>query len=530
MLFPTPQPVGFEPFTPGATELDLATNPETTPSVLSRMANACAGNETLAEALALNPNTPLPDLFRLWCERPFVALENPITTFETLCTGKVLHQFLPREVQHRLYVALRSSPRAAELEEHLPVEARLRWLTGPEPDIGWFFRSPGGGSVRAPKNPAEAERIRSEDAFALRFFELLGQDPASEVRKEMSTRLPFHSLQAYLQEPDLEIRLELAKRVTTNHGGRGNEEHRVLEIMRDTLSRDPEVEVRCCVAAGDAIQSSVFERLAQDPAFPVLHALAGGSFTAQIMRCETAWLRLAETHTDLARLVALNDSCSARVRLKLIKHTDAQVRKNAWSKMEFRNLETRRQLVRMAESFLPTPSLHPELEAIAANPLIPAHLAAKIARIGGAWARVIAANPRLPETERRRLLGGPCASTARIAASHATENETLWTALRHPAEAVRAVLVRKQGLHAVRIRFQLAKDPSFKVRWEMLKHLVNPRNEDPLDRKFARFQLRLLLDSATRTEKDLFLKNKPLRRLLAEWRTESDMNPSAPSK
>jgi hypothetical protein len=42
----------------------------------------------------------------------------------------------------------------------------------------------------------EAERIRSEDAFGLRFFELLGQDPASEVRKEMVTRLPFHSLQA----------------------------------------------------------------------------------------------------------------------------------------------------------------------------------------------------------------------------------------------------------------------------------------------------------------------------------------------
>jgi hypothetical protein len=184
----------------------------------------------------------------------------------------------------------------------------------------------------------------------------------------------------------------------------------------------------------------------------------------------------------------------------------------------------------MAESFLPNPSLHPELEAIAANPLIPAHLAAKIARIGGPWARVVASNPQLPEAERRRLLGGPCASTACVAASHATGNETLWTALRHPSESVRTVLVRKQGMHAVRIRFQLAKDPSFRVRSELLKHLVNPKNEDPLDRKFARFQLRLLLDSATQTEKDLFLKNKPLRRLLAEWRTESVTNPSAPTK
>ncbi len=530
MLFPTPQPVPFEPCTLGATDLDLATNPETTPSVLSRMANACAGNETLAEALARNPNTPLPDLFRLWCERPFVALENPITTFQTLCSGKVLHQFLPREVQHRLYVALRSSHRAAELEEHLPVEARLRWLTGPEPDIGWFFRDPGGGSVRAPKNPAEAERIRFEDAFALRFFELLGQDPASEVRKEMVTRLPFHSLQAYLQEPDLEIRLKLAIRVTTNHGGRGDEEHRVLEIMRDALSRDPEVKVRCCVAAGDAIQSSVFERLAQDPAFPVLLALAEGSFTGQIMKCEAAWLRLAETHTDLARLVALNHSCPLSVRLKLLDHSDAQVRKNAWSRMEFRNIKHRRRFVCIAESFLSNPSLHPELEVISANPLIPSSLAAKLAKTGGALAKIVAANPQLSETERRRFLGGPCASTARIAVLHATQNETLWTALRHPAESVRTALVRKQGMHAVRIRFQLAKDPSFKVRRELLEHLVNPENEDPLDRKFARFQLRLLLDSATQTEKDLFLKNKQLRRLLAQWRTESASNPSAPTK
>jgi hypothetical protein len=218
------------------------------------------------------------------------------------------------------------------------------------------------------------------------------------------------------------------------------------------------------------------------------------------------------------------------VRLKLIEHSDAHVRKNAWSKMEFRNLQLRRQLVRMAESFLGNPAIHPELEAIAANPSIPPCLAAKVARLGGLCARIVAANPKLPETERRRFLGGPCASTAHVAVLHATGNETLWTALRHPSESVRTVLVRKQGMHAVRIRFQLAKDPSFRVRSELLKHLVNPKNEDPLDRKFARFQLRLLLDSATQTEKDLFLKNKPLRRLLAEWRTESATNPSAPTK
>jgi hypothetical protein len=142
MLFPTPQPVAFESSEPCATDFDLATNSETTPSVLSRMANACAENETLAETLARNPNPPLPDLFRLWCKWPFVALENPITIFQTLCSGKVLHQCLPREVQHRLYVALRPSHRAAELEEHLSVKALVRWLTGTEPDIGWFFTLP----------------------------------------------------------------------------------------------------------------------------------------------------------------------------------------------------------------------------------------------------------------------------------------------------------------------------------------------------------------------------------------------------
>jgi hypothetical protein len=519
------KPSGF-----GATDLDLATNPETAPVVLSRMARDCAGNETLAGALARNPNTPLPDLFRLWCGHPFAALENPITTFQTLCTGRLLHQFLAREVQHRLYVALRSSHRAAELEEHLPVEARLRWLTGPEPDIGWFFRAPGGGGVRSPKDADEAERIRSEDAFALRFFELLGQDPASAVRKEMVTRLPEHSLQAYLNEPLVEIRLELATRVTYNHGGRGEEEHRVLEIMRDALSRDHEEVVRCRVAAGAAIQNPVFERLAHDRSFPVLLALAGGTFTRQTTRCGAAWQILAETHAELARLVALNNSCAAKVRLKLIEHGDAHVRKNAWSKMDFHNLPFRRQLVRMAESFLANPSSHPELETIAANPFIPACLAAKLARVEGPWTRIVAANPKLPETERRRLVGGSCVSTARVAASHATGNETLWAALRHPAESVRTVLVRKQGMHAVRIRFQLAKDPSFSVRRELIKHLVDPKNGDPLDRRFGRQQLRLLLDSATPTEKDLFLKNKPLRRLLAQWRLEATTTPPIPCK
>jgi hypothetical protein len=198
--------------------------------------------------------------------------------------------------------------------------------------------------------------------------------------------------------------------------------------------------------------------------------------------------------------------------------------------MEFRNLQLRRRLVRMAESFLRNPSSHPELETIAANPSIPACLAAMLAKIEGPLARIVTANPKLAETERRRLLGGSCVSTARVAASHATENETLWTALRHPAESVRTVLVRKKGMHAVRIRFQLAKDSSLTVRRELIKHLVDPKNEDPLDRKFGRQQLRLLLDSATPTEKDLFLKNKPLRRLLAQWRLEATTTHPTPCK
>jgi hypothetical protein len=515
---------------PASTALDIANNPETSPEVLSRMVGKCADDDLLADALALNPNTPLPDLFRLWSDRPLAAVENPILTFQTLSTGKVLHQILPRHVQHKLYVALRSTGRAVELEDQLPVEARLKWIAGPEPDIGWFYRCPGGGIPKVPKDPDDAERIRKEDAFALQFFELLAHDPSAAVRKDMVTKLPTRSLLAYSGEPLADIRMELARRVSSDHGGRGAEEQRVLEILRDALSRDAEVQIRCCIAAGGPIENPIFERLAQDTSLLVRIALAGRSVANRTALCRDAWQALADTNTDLARLVALNHACPFPLRFRLTEHSDLQVRKNAWSTLEFRDREKRRLLLRRASQLLLTPSIYPELRAIAGNKTIPQPLAAKIARMKGPLRAIVAGNPQLGEAERRLLLSGTCVASARVALQHATENETLWVGLRHPSEAVRSVLVRKQGIHAVRIRFRLAKDPSVALRHELVKYLVDPKNEDPLDRKFARSQLRLLLDSCTQTEKDLFLKNKRLRRLLALWRTEPATNQSTTVK
>lgn len=502
-----------------------ASDPETPPAILSMLAAERGDDDALCEALALNPNTPLPDLFELWIRKPLAALENPILTFLTLQNGKVLHQIVPGRIQHALYVALRSAGRDAELNEHLPVKARLKWFNTQEPGTEFYHRCPEPEPLQAPTSNGDYERRKREDAFTQRLFTYLANDPSPRVRKDMVSKIPTHTLGGYRTEPRADIRLLHAKRVSENHGGRSLVEQRVLEELRDTLSKDAEESVRGCIAEGSALENPIFERLARDPSLRVREQLAGRKVPNDTRLCVEAWKTLAETNTETARLVALNHACPFSLRLKLTEHPDLKVRKNAWSVIVFRNGKRQTLLLQRVEQILDRPHKHPELRTIAANKTIPPALAARLAKEKDPLPRIVAANPQLLENERRRLLSEGDHRAARTALEHATGNEILWEALRHPSPGVRAALVRKKGVHASRIRFLLAKDTSADVRRFLVSHLVDAKNLDESERKVVRPQIELVLASATPMEKQGLLYLRPLRKLLALWKARDSLNP-----
>jgi len=501
-----------------------AADPETPPAILSMIA-AEYEDESLCEALALNPNTPLPDLFDLWIRKPLAALENPLLTFITLQNGKVLHQIVPGRVQHALYVALRSAGRESELNEHLPVKARLKWFNTREPGTESYHRCPEPVPLQAPPNGADYARRKREDAFAQLLFGYLANDPSQDVRKDMVSKVPTHALGGYRSEPRADIRLLHAQRVSENHGGRSFIEQQVLEQLRDTLSKDPEESVRACIAEGSALENPIFQRLARDPSLRVREELAGRKVRNDTRLCVEAWHTLAETNLEIARLVALNHACPFSLRLKLTDHPDLKVRKNAWSLIVFRNKKKQPLLLQRIEQLLKHPHKHPELRTIAANKTIPPALAARFAQEKDTLPRIVAANPQLLENERRRLLSASDHKAARTALEHATGNEILWEALRHPSPAVRAALVRKKGRHASRIRFLLTQDKSIDVRHFLVSHLVDSKNLDASELKVVRSQIERVLSSATPIEKQSLLYIRRLRKLLAVWKARESLNP-----
>ena len=231
-------------------------------------------------------------------------------------------------------------------------------------------------------------------------------------------------------------------------------------------------------------------------------------------------MALADTNAETARLVALNDACPFSLRLKLTEHPDLQVRKNAWSAVEFRSRRKRRQLLQRVGVLLQHPRKHPELGAIASNKTIPSSLATRFATEKDHLPRIVAANPRLQDKERRRLLAQGDDKAARAALEHASGNEILWEGLRHPSANVRAALVSKNGLHASRIRFFLAKDKSPDVRHFLVSHLINNKNSSVSDKTIARAQVELVLASASPCEKRTLLQMRLLRKRLIEWKSQ----------
>lgn len=509
------------------TALDLlstAADPETPPSVLSLMARDFENNEALCELLALNPNTPLQDLFRLWVRNPLAALENPILVLHTLQSGRVLHQIVPHRVQHELYTALHAAKRPAEVEEHLPVKARVKWFNTTEPQTQFYYRSPEPQTPEGTRDVVRCVQRGREDDFVKRFFGYLAKDPSPAVRRDMVSKIPTHALGGYMWEAKADIRLLLAKRVSENYGGRGLAESQVLERLRDALSRDSVEAIRCCIAGGGALENPLFERLARDPSLSVRKLLAGRTTPNDTRLCTEGWTILSETSNEIARLVASNYACPFLLRLKLTEHPDLQVRKNAWSVMQFGSRRKRRLLMLRVEQLLQRPSRHPELRTLASNKTIPTLLAARFATLQDPLPRIVAANPRLPDKVRRSLLQESDQRTARTSLEHATGNEILWEALRHPSAAVRAALIRKKGVHAAHIRRLLAKDRSLDVRRFLVTHLVKGKDLDGTERKRVRPQVELVLASASPVERQGLLYMRPLRKALAIWKLRDSLN------
>jgi hypothetical protein len=70
----------------------------------------------------------------------------------------------------------------------------------------------------------------------------------------------------------------------------------------------------------------------------------------------------------------------------------------------------------------------------------------------------------------------------------------------------------------------LAKDKSVDVRHFLVSHLVDAKNLDETERKVVRPQIELVLSSANPMEKQGLLYIRPLRKLLALWKTRDSLN------
>lgn len=393
--------------------------------------------------LATNPNTPGVVLHKLWKTHPLAVLENPILTYQTLSTGRQLPQLLPLGVKLALYAALRNDGRMEEMEVHLPLKERCDW----------------GGRCSGYRAGCDPEILAA-------VAHLLVTDPAPAVRESMANHLDLSFLGPLTGDPVVQIRVIVAKRTGREREG--------AEVLMDTLARDPNEEVRLALAGASLLTPASHERLASDPSQAVREKLARQQQNREDIT-ETGWRALVAGGSSLCLAVAENRSCPEAVRLGLTAHEDPPIRRAAWLWIDFPRCLMMDQLVPGLDVVFNDPEREDERLAIAANSKLIQPVIERLLQCSEKVTRTLAANDRIPVTEREPILRHHDDETVAIAIArvHGDHSDLINLGFSHPSARVRAVVAGISGRQAAHLRPKLAMDPSFPVRLSVCSYLLN---------------------------------------------------------
>ncbi len=125
-------------------DLELAQDCRTEPEWLSRASRSI--DPVVLAAIARNPNTPKPVLFRLWAKFPEAVIENPVLTLWEFTSNGPLMAGIRREVIVSLYEAFLKTTGLVFPDTLLPVDWRIdflkKWPHQSNLPLHYFLRDP----------------------------------------------------------------------------------------------------------------------------------------------------------------------------------------------------------------------------------------------------------------------------------------------------------------------------------------------------------------------------------------------------
>jgi len=125
-------------------DLEMAQDCQTEPEWLSRASRSI--DPVVLAAIARNPNTPKPVLFRLWAKFPEAVIENPVLTLWEFTSNGPLMAGIRREVIVSLYQAFLKTSGLVFPETLLPVDWRIdflkKWPHQSTLPLHYFLRDP----------------------------------------------------------------------------------------------------------------------------------------------------------------------------------------------------------------------------------------------------------------------------------------------------------------------------------------------------------------------------------------------------
>jgi hypothetical protein len=443
---------------PSDKALLIAADPTAPVEILNALADHT--DDQVGSLVAANPNTPEAILHRLWLRFPLAILQNPILSYRSFTTGESFTKLLPISIRLVLYSALRKEARLDEIETWLPENERRDWLRN------YWERS-------------ELLKIISEEQL----HEIdchLATDPSPIVRRTMLPRVDRSALHLYTNDSELEIRIDLTKRLPTCAFNENYESH-FLPIS-DTLSTDAAEEVRAGVAACKSLSAKAHIRLAKDASPIVREKLAanGGCVNHE----ETGWRELLKDGDKTCELVAKNVDCPDAVRLDLTSHAESIVRVEAWKKLNFSKCQVTEKLAQKIDALFSDPDMSAECAEVAANHSITPSVIERLIHCGPDITRILAANKALQEPHLSVLLAMDDEQTACVAMKHALSNDMLRQGLAHPNPKVRVVLAGLPLPYMQDLRYKLAIDPAIEVR-EAVFNYINKHVQDHRGRKIS---------------------------------------------
>ena len=446
-------------------DFERANDPSTSPGELATLAGS--KDSQLRQAVARNPNTPQAELENLWIDDPLAVLDNPVTQLNTLMEGTSAAEWLPGIVQVALCSALIQARRRKELQSTLPAEMRLQILT-----CLTSYRY---------SNSELREACRARPDIRDTFFKSLPDDPDSSVRLGAIQVAPNCVQEALAKDPDPEVRLALAQRAgldsercfappSRSVGSVLQRRQHVSPEAKVLLADDLNAVVRGTIAKCRSLPPQAFDRLSCDSDLTVKSTLAA-TRQGHPDLLATSWRRLARSSDDVARSVALNETCHPEIKLELLNHESKEVRCIAWKQlpMDIESLSER--AAAAFENLQRREDADRERQSLAANRHITAEIAGRLASMGPAVTRILARNGSLPGHISFRLLDHPDGETA-LAAVHPYCSVAIANRIAaYGSRTQKKRLASLPGRGAAVLRNALAKDRSMQVRQAVARYL-----------------------------------------------------------